>query len=83
MRRCPKCDSDNTVRVLSAKAVLVLPELREEVEEGRAIICTSCRGTGNGKTFKCNDCRLQWDDFMEDAIRQNKKIRHSYSEAKL
>jgi len=33
MRRCPKCDSDNTVRVLSAKAVLVLPELREEVEE--------------------------------------------------
>ena len=56
----------------TAKAVLVLPELREEVREGRAIICTGCTGTGNSKTFKCNDCGLQWDVFMEDAIRQSR-----------
>ena len=72
MKICPRCDSENTVRVLSAKAIVAVPELRQEVEEGRAIVCASCRGTGSGKTYKCNDCKLQWDELMEDDIRRSR-----------
>ena len=69
MKTCPRCDSDNVVRVLTFSMILAVPELRKEVKEGRAIVCTAYCGTGSSRTFKCKSCKLQWDENMEDAIR--------------
>lgn len=70
-RRCPRCESDNTIKVYSARA-LAIPEFRKEVEEGLAIVgeC-GCHGTGNGIEYKCRDCNLQWDELMEEGIRES------------
>ena len=52
-RTCPRCESDNTVKVYSARA-LAVPEYRKEVEEGLAIVGNcGCHGIGNGIEFKC------------------------------
>jgi len=50
--------------------ILAVPELRKEVKEGRAIVCTACCGTGSSRTFKCKSCKLQWDENMEEDIRK-------------
>ena len=70
MKTCPRCDSNNVVRVLTSSMILAVPELRKEVKEGRAIVCTAGCGTGSSRTFKWKSCKLQWDENMEDAIRK-------------
>lgn len=45
MKQCPRCDSNNTVRVVTSAMILAIPELRREVKEGRAEVCTACCGT--------------------------------------
>ena len=74
MKTCPRCNSTNTVRVLTSSMILAVPELRQEVKEGRAIVCTACCGTGSSRTFKCKSCKLQWDENMEEDIRRAKEV---------
>lgn len=70
-RQCPRCNSNNTVRVYAARA-LAIPEYRKEVEEGLAIVgYCGCHGIGSGIEYKCRDCDLQWDELMEDGIRES------------
>ena len=69
MKTCPRCDSTNVVRVLTSSMVLAVPELRTEVKEGHAVVCGACCGTGSSRTFRCKDCKLQWDEVMEEDIR--------------
>lgn len=73
MKTCPRCDSTNVVRVVSSSMLVVLPELRQEVKAGRAVICGACCGTGSSRTFRCKDCKLQWDENMEEDIRKARK----------
>ena len=68
-KTCPRCNSNNIVRVLTSAMVLAVPELRTEVKEGRAVLCGACCGTGSSRTFRCKDCKLQWDENMEEDIR--------------
>ena len=72
MKRCPKCDSENTVRVVTSAMILAVPELRAEVKAGRAVVCTACCGTGSSRTFRCKSCKLQWDENMEEDIRRSR-----------
>lgn len=73
MKKCPRCDSENTMRVVTSAMLLAVPELRKEVKEGRAIVCAACCGTGSARTFRCKDCKLQWDENMEEEIRASRK----------
>lgn len=73
MKTCPRCDSTNVVRVVSSSMLVVLPELRQEVKAGRAVVCGACCGTGSSRTFRCKDCKLQWDENMEEDIRKARK----------
>ena len=72
MKTCPRCDSDKVVRVLTSSMILAVPELRQEVKEGRAVVCTACCGTGSSRTFRCKSCKLQWDENMEEDIRKSR-----------
>ena len=73
MKTCPRCNSNNIVRVLTSAMVLAIHELRKEVTEGRAVLCGACCGTGSSRTFRCKDCKLQWDENMEEDIRAVKR----------
>ncbi|MBE6045472.1 MAG: hypothetical protein E7221_02090 [Clostridiales bacterium] len=72
MKTCPRCDSDKVVRVVTSSMILAIPELRQEVKEGRAVICPACIGTGSSRTFRCKSCKLQWDENMEEDIRRTR-----------
>ena len=72
MKTCPRCDSDKVVRVLTSSMILAIPELRQEVKAGRAVICPACIGTGSSRTFRCKSCKLQWDENMEEDIRKSR-----------
>jgi len=72
MKTCPRCDSDKVVRVVTSSMILAIPELRQEVKEGRAVICPACIGTGSSRTFRCKSCKLQWDESMEEDIRRTR-----------
>ena len=72
MKTCPRCDSDKVVRVVTSSMILAIPELRQEVNEGRAVICPACIGTGSSRTFRCKSCKLQWDENMEEDIRRTR-----------
>lgn len=61
------------MRVVTSAMLLAVPELRKEVKEGRAIVCAACCGTGSARTFRCKDCKLQWDENMEKEIRASRK----------
>jgi len=72
-KTCPRCDSEKVVRVVTSSMLLAVPELRTEVKEGRAVVCTACCGTGSSRTFRCKSCKLQWDENMESDIRKSRQ----------
>ena len=72
-KTCPRCDSEKVVRVVTSSMILAVPELRKEVKEGRAVVCTACCGTGSSRTFRCKSCKLQWDENMESDIRKSRQ----------
>ena len=59
IKKCFRCGSDNLVKVVSAKS-LVIPEIKREVESGAAPISLT----------RCRNCGFEWDDIMERQMLQ-------------
>ncbi|MGI6722119.1 MAG: hypothetical protein ACOX4I_06165 [Anaerovoracaceae bacterium] len=71
MRTCPKCGSENYVKVVGAKS-LIIPEIKDEVKQGITEIACGCHGTFSGVEYRCRDCGFRWDDLIERGMRQSK-----------
>lgn len=67
-RKCPRCGSENTVKVVPA-ASIAIPEIKKEVEEGTAITTCCCGGGNSGVQYKCKDCKFKWDDMIEKGMK--------------
>lgn len=63
-KKCYRCGSENLIKVLPAKA-LVVPELKKEVEAGLAEVSCGCAGFQTGHRTKCKACGFTWDYLLE------------------
>lgn len=70
-RKCFRCGSENLVKVVSAKA-LVIPEIKQEVESGAAEISCGCTGFLSSHMTRCKNCGFEWDNMMERQMMQQK-----------
>jgi hypothetical protein len=68
-RICYKCGSSHVAKVVPASALCV-PEIRKDVEEGRAVTNCGCGGTSGSGIYRCLDCGFEWDHYMELSMLQ-------------
>lgn len=61
---CPKCGSENVLKIVPAVS-LVIPEIKKEVKAGTAKVSCGCTGTLYGVEYQCKSCHFKWDDIME------------------
>lgn len=71
-KQCPRCESYNVAKVVSAKAACI-PEIQEELRQGKAVLNCCCCGTGSVDPFRCLDCGFEWDYYIELGMKQNKE----------
>ena len=71
-KKCYRCGSENLVKVVPAKA-LVIPEIKKEVEDGLAEASCGCAGFQTGYRTKCRDCGFTWDYLMERQMEAEKE----------
>ena len=57
------------VKVVPAKA-LVIPEIKQEVEDGTAVVSCGCAGFLSSHMTRCRNCGFEWDDIMEQQMMQ-------------
>ena len=69
IKKCFRCGSDNLVKVVSAKS-LVIPEIKREVESGAAEVSCGCAGFLSSHITRCRNCGFEWDDIMERQMLQ-------------
>ena len=67
--KCFRCGSDNLVKVVPAKS-LVIPEIKQEVETGIAEVSCGCTGFFSSHITRCRNCGFKWDDIMERQMMQ-------------
>jgi hypothetical protein len=66
-KTCLRCGSDHVVKVVPASALCV-PEIRKDVEEGRAVANCCCSGSAGSGIYRCLDCNFEWDRYLEMGI---------------
>ena len=72
VKKCYRCGSENLIKVIPAKA-LVIPELKKEVMDGLAEVSCGCAGFETGSRTKCKDCGFVWDYLIEQQLEELKK----------
>lgn len=73
-RKCFKCHSTKVVKVVPAAAAGI-PEIRRDIQEGRAVVSACCAGTGRSSLYRCQDCGFQWDHYYEIGASQQEESR--------
>lgn len=68
-RICFKCGSAHVAKVVPASALCV-PEIRQAVEDGRAVTNCCCAGASGSGVYRCLDCGFEWDHYMEMSMLQ-------------
>lgn len=68
-RKCFQCGSSHVAKVVPASALCV-PEIRKDVEEGRAVTNCCCSGSAGSGIYRCLDCGFEWDHYMEMSMLQ-------------
>lgn len=68
-KKCYKCGSTNVVRVVPA-SLAGIPEIKKDIEEGRAVASCCCAGAGCGTVYRCQDCNFEWDHYYELGMQQ-------------
>ena len=68
-KKCFRCGSEKLVKVVPAKA-LVIPEIKQEVEDGTAVVSCGCAGFLSSHMTRCRNCVFEWDDIMEQQMMQ-------------
>lgn len=63
-KKCFKCGSTDIVKVVPASAASI-PEIKKDIEEGRAVMSCCCAGTGRSSVFRCKACGFEWDYYYE------------------
>ena len=66
-KKCLRCGSEHVVKVVPTSALCV-PEIKREVEAGRAVANCCCGGTAGSGIYRCLDCNFEWDRYMEMSI---------------
>lgn len=69
-KTCFRCGSKRVAKVVPASALCV-PEIRKDVEEGRAVTNCCCGGTAGSGIYRCLDCNFEWDRYMELSMLQD------------
>ena len=71
-KKCYKCGSSRVAKVVPASA-LCIPEIKKDVEEGRAVANCCCGGSAGSGVYRCLDCNFEWDHYFELGMEQEKK----------
>lgn len=68
-KKCFKCGSTNVVKVVSGNAAFI-PEVKEELIAGKAVMGCGCGGSASTGLQRCMDCGFEWDYYYERAMEQ-------------
>ncbi|MEG0830657.1 MAG: hypothetical protein RSD88_08580 [Anaerovoracaceae bacterium] len=71
-QKCYRCGSENIIKVVPAAAMAV-PEIKSEVEAGKAEVSCGCTGFQTGSRKKCKSCGFQWDSVIEAQLEAESK----------
>lgn len=71
-KKCIKCGSENVIKIVPA-ASMVIPEVKQEVKEGRAKVSCCCAGGFSGTSYKCKDCGFKWDSQIEEHMEKQQE----------
>ena len=63
-KKCFRCGSEKLVKVG------VIPEIKQEVEDGTAVVSCGCAGFLSSHMTRCRNCGFEWDDIMEQQMMQ-------------
>lgn len=68
-KKCYQCGSSNVAKVVPASAAGI-PEIKNDIMEGRAVVSCCSAGKAGGSVYRCKDCNFEWDYYYELAARQ-------------